>query len=281
MAKFGQAAGGVSAVREKVLMDAANALADARRTKAPMLDLPSEQRPTTMEEAYAVQDMLAEAYGQIGGWKVGAPSAEATPMFAPMPKIWIAEGGAVIRGLRYRGLEAEVAFLLGKDLPLRGSAYSREEIAGAIASCHPAIELMDSGLTDPMRADRMSMIADLQMHGGFVYGPAYAGWRDIDWAKETVTMAVDGVVRVERTGSNTSGDLTRLLPWLANEGAQRTGGLRAGQWITTGSWTGNTPGEERSGVDVSFGTLGRVTMRFEPEQELEKGLPGKAVRTFS
>ena len=202
-------------------------------------------------------------------------------MFAPMPKIWIAEGGAVIRGLRYRGLEAEVAFLLGKDLPLRGSAYSREEIAGAIASCHPAIELMDSGLMDPMRADRMSMIADLQMHGGFVYGPAYAGWRDIDWAKETVTMAVDGVVRVERTGSNTSGDLMRLLPWLANEGAPRTGGLRAGQWITTGSWTGNTPGEERSGVDVSFGTLGRVTMRFEPEQELEKGLPGKAVRTFS
>ncbi len=281
MAEFGRATGGVSATRETVLMDAANALADARRTKMPMMDLPAEQRPTTMEEAYAVQDMLAEAYGQIGGWKVGAPSADATPMFAPMPKIWIAEGGAVIRGLRYRGLEAEVAFLLEKDLPRRIPGYSREEIADAIGSCHPAIEVMESGLADPATADRMSMIADLQSHGGFVYGPAFPGWREIDWTKEQVMMAVDGVVRVERTGSNTSGDLMRLLPWLASEGAERTGGLRAGQWITTGSWTGNTQGEERSGVDVSFGTLGRVTMSFEPEQELEKGLPGKSVRTFS
>lgn len=276
MAEFGQAMGRLSGAREKVLMDAA----DARRTKAPMLDLPEDLRPTTVEEAYAVQDMLAEAYGAIGGWKVGAPGAEATPMFAPMPLIWIAEGGAVIRAKRYRGLEAEVAFLLGKDLPPRSTAYTREEVVEAIGSCHPAIEVMESGLTDPMRAERLSMIADLQMHGGFVYGPACAGWREIDWTRETVTMAVDGMVRVERTGSNTAGDLMRLLPWLANEGAARTGGLRAGQWITTGSWTGNTLGEERSSVDVHFGTAGRVTMRFEPEQELEKGLPGAAVRTY-
>lgn len=281
MADVGQATDGLSAAREQVLMEAANALADARRTKVPMMDLAADERPTTMQEAYAVQDMLAEAYGEIGGWKVGAPSADATPMFAPMPRGWIVEGGAVIRAMRYRGLEAEVAFLLAKDLPRRSSAYSREEIVDAIASCHPAIEVMESGLTDPTKADRMSMIADLQMHGGFVYGPAFPGWTEIDWTKETVTMAVDGIVRVERTGSNTSGDLMRLLPWLASEAGSRTGGLRAGQWITTGSWTGNTLAEERSSVDVSFGTLGRITMRFEPEQELEKGLPGKSVRTFS
>ncbi len=56
-------------------------------------------------------------------------------------------------------------------------------------------------------------------------------------------LAVDGMVRVERTGSNTSGDLMRLVPWLANEGAVRTGGLKAGQWITTGSWTGQYAGD--------------------------------------
>lgn len=280
MTEFGQKGEGLSGAREKELMDTADALADARRTKVPIEELPFEMRPTSMDEAYAVQDMLAVAYGEIGGWKVGAPSAEATPMFAPMPRIWIAEGGAVMRAKRYRGLEAEVAFLLGKDLPPRGSEYSREEVADAIASCHPAIEVMESGLTDPLKAERLSMIADLQMHGGFVYGPAYAGWGEIDWTKETVTLAVDGVVRVERTGSNTAGDLMRLLPWLANEGASRTGGLRAGQWITTGSWTGNTLAEARSSVDVVFGRLGRVTMRFEPEQNLEKGVPGQTVRTF-
>lgn len=281
MADFGQATERLSGVRESVMMDAANVLADARRTKVPIFDLPTDLRPNTMLEAYAVQDILARTYGEIGGWKVGAPNAEATPIFAPVPKIWIAEGGALVRGKRYRGLEAEVAFLLGKDLPPRSSAYTRDEVLGAIASCHPAIEVLESGLTDPVEADRMSMIADLQMHGAFVYGPAYDAWKEIDWSRETVTLAVDGLLRVERTGSNTAGDLLRLLPWLANHGSARTGGLHAGQWITTGSWTGNTPAGDRSRVNVAFGQLGRVALLFAPEQELEKGLPGQSVRTLS
>ena len=69
-------------------------------------------------------------------------------------------------------------------------------------------------------------------------------------------------MRVERTGSNTSGDLLKLLPWLANEGAARTGGLRAGQWITTGSWTGNTLASAGSSVDVTFSTAGSVSFHF-------------------
>jgi 2-keto-4-pentenoate hydratase len=224
--------------------------------------------------------LLAEAYGEIGGWKVGAPSADATPMFAPMPTVWIAPSGTTFRALRYRGLEAEVAFRMGRDLPPRTDAYTRDEVLAAVSSCHPAIEILESGLTDPGQADRLSMIADLQMHGGFVYGPAYADWRSVDFSAERVVLSVEGMVRVERTGSNTAGDLLRLLPWLANEGAARTGGLRAGQWITTGSWTGNLQAGERSTVDVTFSTLGRVETRFEPEQELEKGLPGAAVRSF-
>jgi len=106
------------------------------------------------------------------------------------------------------------------------------------------------------------MIADLQMHGGFIYGPACPGWKSIDFAKEQVTLAIDGMIRVERTGSNTSGDLMRLLPWLANEGAARTGGLRAGQWITTGSWTGNVQALSGSSVDVAFSELGGVSLHF-------------------
>jgi 2-keto-4-pentenoate hydratase len=114
-----------------------------------------------------------------------------------------------------------------------------------------------------MKAEKLSMIADLQMHGAFVYGAPVANWQSIDFSREHVTLAVDGVVRVERTGSNTSGDLMRLLPWLANEGAARTGGLKAGQWVTTGSWTGLALGTAGSCVDVHFSTAGEVDLRFE------------------
>jgi 2-keto-4-pentenoate hydratase len=250
--------------REKELINAAAMLLDARRTNTPIDDLPAAVQPVSLDEAYFVQDRLALAYGEIGGWKVGAPTAEASPMFAPMPLAWIASNDAKLFGRhRFRGLEAEIAFQMGKDLPPREKAYSREEVVAAIGSCHPAIEVIESGLLDPTKAARLSMIADLQMHGAFVYGAAVANWQKIDFSKEHVTLAVDGVVRVERTGSNTSGDLMRLLPWLANEGATRTGGLKAGQWVTTGSWTGLAQAIAGSCVDVTFSTAGAVHLRFE------------------
>jgi len=169
-----------------------------------------------------------------------------------------------MRGLthRYRGLEAEIAFLIGEDLPAKKTAYSREEVLGAIESCHPAIEVLESAFIDPTKVARLTMIGDLQMHGGFVYGPACPDWQRIDFSQEHVTLAVDGTVRVERTGSNTSGDLLRLLPFLANEGAARTGGLRRGEWITTGSWTGVELAAAGDAVDVQFSTAGNVSLRF-------------------
>ncbi|MBB5316205.1 2-keto-4-pentenoate hydratase [Tunturibacter empetritectus] len=250
--------------RESQLIEAADLLLDARRTGVPIEDLPEALQPKDMTEAYALQDHIAEAYGAIGGWKIGAPSAEAEPLFAPMPRAWMAGDGAVVGEVRrYRGLESEIAFLMGEDLPGRATPYSREEVVAAIASCHPAIEVIESGLLDPLKAARMSMLGDLQMHGGFVYGPAVAEWKKIDFKTEHVVIAVDGAVRVERTGSNTSGDLMRLLPWLANEGAARTGGLKAGQWVTTGSWTGVTAANSGSVADVKFSSAGEVHLRFE------------------
>ena len=141
--------------------------------------------------------------------------------------------------------------------------YTDAEVYAAVASCHPAIEVLETGLDYPVAPElNLAKIADLQLNGGFLYGPACPTWQSIDFSRETVTLAVEGVIRVERTGSNPSGDLRRLLPWLANHGAARTGGLRAGQWITTGSWTGAEFSEARETVDVHFSTLGRVSLRF-------------------
>jgi 2-keto-4-pentenoate hydratase len=246
-------------------MEAANLLEDARRTMTPIVDLPKELQPVTLDEAYVVNDTMSLAYEEIGGWKVGAPSADATPSYAPIPKAWIWPNGVRLSKAchRYRGLEAEIAFLLGGNLPVRDEPYTRDEVMGAIASCHPAIEVLESGLRDPVAANKLSKDADLQMCGGLIYGAAIPNWKDIDFTKEHVTLSIDGAVRVERTGSNKSGDLLRLLPWLANEGSVRTEGLKAGQWITTGSWTGNVQATAGASVDVSFATAGRVELSFE------------------
>lgn len=249
--------------RETLLLRTADTLLAARHTNTPLADLPPDLVPLDIPEVSFVQDALAAAFGPVGGYKVGAATPDATPLFAPMPAAWIAPSGTTLSGprFRYRGLEAEIAFLVGQDLPPRPAPYTREEALAAMASCHPAIEVLESAFIDPLQATKLAYLADLQMHGGFVYGPPVDNWQSIDFNAEHVTLSVDGVLRIERTGSNTSGDLLKLIPWLANQGA-RTGGLRAGQWITTGSWTGNTPATAASVVNVHFSAAGSVNLRY-------------------
>jgi 2-keto-4-pentenoate hydratase len=248
------------------MRQAAEILLRARRELKPVENLPEALRPKTLEEAYALQDIVAADFGPIGGWKVGAPSPEATPGYAPMPLFGgYATSGQTLKDScrRLRGVEAEIAFHLGKDLPPREQPYSREEVSAAIASAHPAIELLESAFSDPDKADRLSAIGDLQLNGGFVYGPAFPGWKSADFMQESVTVILDGVVRFEGTASNTAGtDLLRLVVWMANEAQHRTAGLRAGDWITTGSWCGKFLANSDSEATVRFSTFGEVQIYF-------------------
>jgi 2-keto-4-pentenoate hydratase len=255
----------LSGVDRDRLQQAAELLLQARRTVQPIDDLPPAMAPKTLEEAYYVQDLMLRAIGKAGGWKVGAMSPDGPPFYAPMPVDGFATSGERITReyRRLRGVEAEIAFLMGKDMPPRSAPYSREELVDAIASCHPAIELLESGLLNPDAVDRLTAIADLQSNGGFISGSAVEGWQDFDFAKESAQMNVDGFVRVANGKNAAGGDLLRLVQWLANEAQGRTGGLLAGQWITTGSWTGKIMADSGSVALARFPHFGEVTVQFD------------------
>jgi 2-keto-4-pentenoate hydratase len=266
----------IPAERNDRMRQTAEVLLEARRTRRPIAELEPDLRPQTLAEAYAVQDVMAQAFGAleapgIGGWKIGAPAPDATPLFAPMPLIGgFLESGATLAPSysRMRGIEAEVAFLLGRDLPRREQPYSEADILDAIASAHPAIEILETAFVDPDAVDPLSKIADMQMHGGFAYGTPVYGWQVLDLGAETVEVFVDGALRYEGKSQNTAGsDLLRLVTWLANEAGARTGGLSAGQWITTGSWSGKESAMAGSPVEVRFAHFGEVAIKFALETE--------------
>jgi 2-keto-4-pentenoate hydratase len=257
----------VSPLDHDRMNDAAELMLRARRECNPMRDLPENLRPANLEEAYALQDIVAMAFAPLGGWKIGAPAPDATPLFSAMP-LWggYAHTGQTISHFyrRLRGIEAEIAFCLAHDLPPRRNPYTRDEVVAAIASVHPAIELVESAFADPDKADRFSVIGDLQSNGGLAVGPPCADWRAIDLSQETVAVYVDGEVRFDAPGANSAGpDLLRLLVWLANQGSVRTGGLRRGDWITTGSWSGKTFAMPGQTARVSFTHIGELRIRFE------------------
>jgi 2-keto-4-pentenoate hydratase len=256
----------ISTIENDRMRQAAEILLPARRERKPIADLPANLQPHTLDEAYALQDIMAEALGPIGGWKVGAPAPEATPLFSAMP-FWGGYGSSGVHVVdtfrRLHGVEAEIAFRLGRDLPVREEPYSQQEVKAAIASAHPAIEMLESAFVDPDKADRLSVIGDLQCNGGFVHGAALPDWERVDLQRESVTLSVDGVVRLEGIASNSAGtDLLRLVTYLANAGSYRTAGLRSGDWITTGSWSGKAVAARGSQVEVRFSTFGVVTLSF-------------------
>ncbi len=244
----------------------ADVLLEARHTGCPLPDLDPALQPVGLEEAYAIQSAMAERLGALSGWKVGAPSPEATPLFCPMPLRFglLSTGGALPgKTSRLRGVEAEIAFLVRRDLPVRERRYSRDEILEAVAGVYPAVEVLESAFRVPEQATHLATVADLQTNGGFVHGPACGDWQEVDMTREQLEVVVNGVVCWSGLGRNPGGpDLLRLVEYLVNEGQYRTGGLEVGQWITTGSWMGKLPAPASATVEVRFEHFGNVTFRF-------------------
>jgi 2-keto-4-pentenoate hydratase len=244
-------------------MRAATLLIEARQSGKGLAGLPADCRPRNAEEAYAIQDAGAHRLGTIQGWKTGAPGSEAEPAYAPIFTVLAGPGRFPAKTQRVFGIEAEVAFRLARDLPSRAKRYSRDEVVSAIASMHPAVELVDSRFADWQKVDALSKVADNQSNGALIYGPEVANWQnlDLDLARPPITVTIDGSEAARTTG-NSGGDPLRLLTALANHCAGRTGGLRKGDMITTGSITGVAFASPGAAVIADFGPLGAVRLEF-------------------
>ena len=96
------------------------------------------------------------------------------------------------------------------------------------------------------------MLADMLSNGALVVGAPLKAWSNIDFTTIAVEFAVNGKVVVSRRGGLPSGDPLGGVVALANHLARRGTPLLAGQYITTGSYTGvhlASPGDE---MVVSF-----------------------------
>ena len=249
---------------ESAVKEAARLLLQARE-KGQLIDgLPEAAAPKTPAAAYDIQRLLMAGLGEIGGWKVGAPNPQAEPACAPMPARHITQAPASLSSADFPQayMESEIAFMLGEDLPAREAPYTEEDVRQAIVGCHPAIEVVQSRFRDPDAAGALANLADLIRHGAFVWGPAIENWEAIDFPSLAIRQTIEGGPARESVG-NPAGDMMRLMVWLANTGARWAGGLKAGQIVTCGSWTGMTRMEARSGeVTAIFEGIAPVVLRM-------------------
>lgn len=198
--------------------------------------------PAGIEAAYAVQARVWRALAgdaRPTAWKVAAPSLDAEPLAAPvLPRRLAASPARFSRADFFTlGVEAEIAFRFGRDLPARAAPYTRAEILAAIAGAHVAMELVDTRLADAEAAGPLWRLADNLVNGALVLGEEIPGWRSLDFAELDVGVWANGSLLARTRGRPPLDDLFHCLPWwLAH-----VGGARAGDVVTTGAWNGMHP----------------------------------------
>lgn len=235
--------------------------------------LPSDMRPATRVEGYAIQARLAARSSRpVFGWKIAATSKAGQahinvngPIAGRILAERVHESGARLRfgANRMAVAEPEFAFRMGRDLPPREGPYAMYEVMAAVAALHPAIEVPDSRFSDFTKVGAPQLIAENACGHEFVLGPA-AGehWRRIDLARHAVKAVVKGKLERDGSGANVLGDPRIALTWIANELSGLGIALKAGEIVTTGTCATPLPITAGDEVAMDFGTLGKVSAAF-------------------
>lgn len=238
-----------------------------------MASLPDHLRPATRAEGYAAQACLEASSTQpLFGWKIAATSLAGQQHInvdGPLAGRLLAErriavGAEVpLTGNQMMVVEAEFAFCMGRDLAPRAQPYRREEVVGAIASLHPALEVPNSRFAPFEAAGAPQLIADNACAEYFLIGEAAPeSWKSIDLARHSVS-ARDGFGAIHAgNGANVLGDPLIALTWLANELSSLTITLKAGQVVMTGTCIKPFAVKPGDHVLADFGPIGRIDARF-------------------
>jgi len=243
---------------------AAHILVQARRDMKPLDGLPNGLKPKSIAEAHAIQDEVSHQLGKlIAGFKAMTPP-ESDPTRGVIYGGTIHASPARIPAAQVPqcGVEAEVAFLFRRDLPARDKPYTRNEVAAVVDAC-PVIEVVHSrfGLKAPV--SNLEKLADSISNGGLVHGAPKSDWRAMPLGKLKVSLMVNGTPLHDKIGGHPTGDPLGVAVVLVNIWREK-GGVRAGQFVTCGSYTGCdfiNPGDI---CVVNFEGLGRAEAQFQP-----------------
>lgn len=203
----------------------------------------------SLADAYAIQEaliaLMAPEGGAIAGWKVALTS----PVMQQMCGVDHPCEGAVLANRIHRspavcdtsrlgrlGVEAEIALVIGRDMPAEGGPYTRESAAAHVAAAHAAIELVDDRNADYSKITAAKLIANNSLNAGIVVGPAVTDWKAKDLASLKGAMLIDGQVAAEGAGADILGHPLNALVWLANSLTARGRMLRKGDVIMCGSF---------------------------------------------
>lgn len=256
-----------------IARETARYLAEVGREGRFIDHLPERLRPAGRGEAYAAQAAIEELSAHpLFGWKIAATSTAgqqhinvAGPLAGRLLAERVFPAGTTVSldGNQMLVVEGEFAFRMAHDLAPRPQPYSRDDVLAAVETLHPAIEVPNSRFRPFEQAGEAQLIADNACAEYFLLGAAAPeSWRATDLVGHQVE-AIDGAgARHRGSGVNVLGDPLVALAWLANELSALGVTLAAGQVVTTGTCFKPFPVKPGDHVQMDFGVLGCIDVRF-------------------
>jgi len=218
-----------------------------KRTRYRPLDAASRTAP--LDDAYRIQDalhrvMAAAGRGDIAGWKIALTSKAMQQMTgvdqpaagAIFSKVIHASPARVdVAAYHHLGIEFEVAVRVGENLAAAGEPWTRASVAGKVAACIPAFELVEDGDADYKTLDAFTLIAQNTWNGGVVLGQPVTEWRGLDLEGAVTRCWVNDQPAGQGKTGDAMGHPLEAVAWLANLLNRRGRALERGMIVMTGS----------------------------------------------
>lgn len=172
----------------------------------------------------------------------------------------VADGGSLdpARCLQPKA-EAEIAFVLGADLP--SADTTPEEVAAAVATVHAAIEIVDSRIAD-WKITFADTVADNGSSAFFVLAQQGLPLAGLDLEGAAMEMRIGGAVVSTGIGAAALGNPLNAAAWLARTLAARGEPLKAGDVLLAGAlgpMVTLTPGDH---VETSVAGIGACSFTY-------------------
>ena len=228
--------------------------------------------PVDAAGAYAVQAINTRFWNlqgrRIVGRKAGLTArAVQTQLGVDQPDFGVlfddmavADGGRLdpARAIQPK-VEAEVAFVLGTDLP--DPATTPEMVFAAVATVHAAIEIVDSRIAD-WKITFADTVADNGSSAFFVLardGKPVAG---LDLFSCGMVMEINGAIVSLGAGAAALGHPLNAAAWLAQTLARRGEPLKAGDILLTGALGPMVPLNSGDHVRAIVGGIGSASFTY-------------------
>ncbi|GAB3151792.1 2-keto-4-pentenoate hydratase [Micromonospora sonneratiae] len=252
---------------------AAQALTEARRHRKPCPPLRGRLlSEADVASAYQVQQFQVRRWLDRGcrqvGAKIGLTSRavqESFGVFQPdygvlLNSMEVPDGVEVDLGrLLQPKVEAEIAFVLGADLPFE--QVTTADVIHAVDYLLPAIEIVDSRIAD-WDISIVDTIADNASSGLFVLGTSPRRLADVDLRLCGMVLEQAGEPVSVGAGAACLGNPLHALAWLADTMARAGSPLRAGDVVLSGALGPMVPVTPGAAYEARISGLGSVRTCF-------------------